>query len=348
VTPPVSADPSLSPRFSRRVAAPLTARRSASRPSTTRLRTHDGLDLHVHAEGPEDAALTVVLAHCWTSDHDSWRYQVRDLRHRFGDDLRVVTYDHRGHGASDETPEHAATIENLGRDLSDVIDAHAADGDLVLGGHSIGGMTLMALAEHRPELFAERVRGVLFVATSGGSLHEVTLGLPRIGEKVREQIPTMLAMRSRMVSRRRRRRAPFIEAMVARRFLFGDDMRLRDHALTVEGIINTPAASLCGFFDDIMRHDRVEGLSALADLPVHVMVGSKDRLTPTSHAELLAEKVPGARLTVAPGAGHMLPLERDALVTEALVDLVEQAQATDRRTPAPAGPPPSADRLAAR
>ncbi len=299
----------------------------SSRPSTTRFRTHDGLDLHVHVEGPERTDLTVVLAHCWTSDHDSWRYQVRDLRHRFGDSVRVLSYDHRGHGASDGTPRRSATIENLGRDLSGLIDAHAPTGDLVLAGHSIGGMTLMALAEHRPELYAERVRGVLFVSTSGGSLHEVTLGLPRVGERVREQIPVMLAMRSRMLSRRRRRRAPFIEAMVARRFLFGDDMRLRDHALAVEGIINTPAASMRGFFEDVMRHDRVEGLSALAGVPVHVLVGDSDLLTPRSHAELLAEKVPGARLTVAPGAGHMLPLERDALVSEALVELVEQAQA---------------------
>jgi pimeloyl-ACP methyl ester carboxylesterase len=125
-------------------------------------------------------------------------------------------------------------------------------------------------------------------------------------------------------------------------------MRLRDHALTVEGIINTPAASMCGFFEDVMRHDRVEGLSVLDGLPVHVMVGSKDRLTPPSHAELLAEKIPGARLTVAPGAGHMLPLERDALVTEALLELVEQAQATDRRAPDPTTPAPRAARLAAR
>jgi pimeloyl-ACP methyl ester carboxylesterase len=88
-----------------------------------------------------------------------------------------------------------------------------------------------------------------------------------------------------------------------------------------------------GFFEDVMRHDRVEGLSALADIPVHVMVGDQDKLTPPSHAELLAEKIPGARLTVAPGAGHMLPLERDVLVTEALVELVERALA-DPRVPA--------------
>ncbi len=298
------------------------------RPGGTRLRTHDGLELHVLVEGADDAGLTVVLAHCWTSDHDSWRYQVRDLRHRFGDRVRVVSYDHRGHGASDPTPREDATIENLGRDLSDLIDTHTPTGDLVLAGHSIGGMTVMALAEQRPDLFAERVRGVLFVATSGGSLHEVTLGLPPVGRLVRDQVPAALALRSMMLSRRRRRSAPVIEAEVARRFLFGEPMRLRDHALTVEGIINTPAASMRGFFEDVMRHDRLEGLAALGGVPVRVMVGDRDVLTPPSHAELLAEAIPGARLTVAPDAGHMLPLERDALVTEALVELVEQAQAT--------------------
>lgn len=296
-----------------------------SRPGATRTRTHDGLQLAVHVEGPADAEVSVVLAHCWTSDHDSWRYQVRDLRHRFGDRVRVVTYDHRGHGGSQHTPRHAATIDNLGRDLGRVVDTVTPTGDLVLAGHSIGGMALMALAEHRPELFAERVRGVLLVATSGGSLHEVALDVPGIGHLVRERVPAVLALRSRMLSRRRRRRAPWLEALVARRYLFGEDMRLRDHALAVEGIINTPAASLCGFFEDLMRHDRVEGLGALAGVPVHVLVGDRDRLTPRSHAELLAAKVPGARLTVAPGAGHMLPLERDALVTEALVALVEGA-----------------------
>lgn len=296
------------------------------------MRTHDGLRLHVRVDGPSDAAVTVVLAHCWTSDHDSWRYQVRELRARFGDEVQVVTYDHRGHGASDPTPRESATIHNLGRDLAGVVDRYAPRGVLVLAGHSIGGMALMALAEHRPALFEERVAGVVLVATSGGSLHEITLGLPRLGNRLRERIPAVLALRSRMLSRRQRRRVPVVEAMVARRYLFGRDMRLRDHALAVEGIINTPAASMCGFFEDLMRHDRLEGLAALAGVPVHVLVGSEDRLTPPSHARLLAERVPGAMLTVAPGAGHMLPLECDRLVTSVVVAMVEQAHATrDRR-----------------
>jgi pimeloyl-ACP methyl ester carboxylesterase len=292
------------------------------------MKTFDGLRLHVEVDGPADprghdaAGPTVVLAHCWTSDHDSWRYQVRDLRREYGDSLRIVSYDHRGHGASEETPEQAATIDNLARDLSDLIDTYAPRGDLVLAGHSIGGMTIMALAAARPDLFRERVRGVLFLATSGGGLDMVGLGRNRLGERVRSQIPRMLALRSRMLSRRRRRRAPVIESLVARRFLFGDDMRLRDHMLAVEGIINTPAASMCGFYEDLIRHDRLDGLSVLADLPVRVLVGSADRLTPPRHARRLADAIPGAALTVCPGAGHMLPLECDRQVTEALSALV--------------------------
>lgn len=294
--------------------------------ATATLRTHDGLDLHVRADGPRDAPVTVVLVHCWTSDHDSWRYQVRDLRSTYGHGIRIVTYDHRGHGQSHPAPKHAATIENLGRDLADVIEAHAPQGDLVLAGHSIGGMTIMELAALRPELFAERVRGLCFVATSGGGLRSVTLGLPDFGERVKDRIPHVLAFRARTLSRKQRLRAPTIESFVVRKLLFGDRMRLRDHMLTVEGLVNTPPASMTGFFEDLMRHERHEPLATtLSGIPTLVLVGDRDRLTPPDHARRLAEAIPGARLLVSPGAGHMLPLERDRHVSEMLTHLVDRA-----------------------
>ncbi|MBA3783820.1 MAG: alpha/beta hydrolase, partial [Nocardioides sp.] len=56
-----------------------------------------------------------------------------------------------------------------------------------------------------------------------------------------------------------------------------------------------------------------------------VLVGSEDLLTPLSHARRIAGSVRGARLVVAPGAGHMLPLERDRLVSDALIELVDAA-----------------------
>ena len=49
-----------------------------------------------------------------------------------------------------------------------MIDRTAPDGPLVLVGHSMGGMTIMAFAELFPELFGDRVVGTVLMATSGG------------------------------------------------------------------------------------------------------------------------------------------------------------------------------------
>jgi pimeloyl-ACP methyl ester carboxylesterase len=285
------------------------------------MRTFDGLELDVRTYGPEDVPVTVVLAHCWTLNQEGWHYQVRALQREFGHAIRIVTWDHRGHGRSQEAHRSSCTIDNLARDMSDVIDTYAPTGKLVLAGHSIGGMTVMALAAQRPELF-DRVVGTAFVATSSGQLNTVTLGLPEMGPLLRAQIPRMLALRSRTLTKKARRRAPIIERQVVHRFLFGHPMRLVDAALTVEGIINSSAATMVGFYQDCMHHDRAEGLKVLDGIPTQVLVGTRDVLTPPSHARSIAESVEGAVLTVVPDAGHMLPLERDELVSGVLIRLL--------------------------
>lgn len=285
------------------------------------MRTHDGLQLSVNTYGPEDAPLTVFLAHCWTLNQEDWHYQVRDLQREFGHRIRIVTWDHRGHGDSDPVPRADATIENLARDWADLIDHLAPTGPLVLAGHSIGGMTLMQLAHVRPDFF-ERVVGAAFVSTSSGELDTVTLGLPEAGKVLRGQIPRMLALRSRTLSRRARRRAPIVERLVMRRFVFGRPLRLADAALAVDGLISSPGHTVVGFYEDAMLHDRAHALEVLGGIPTHVLVGTRDVLTPPSHARRIADRVSGSVLTVVPDAGHMLPLERDELVSGVLIRLV--------------------------
>ena len=285
------------------------------------MQTHDGHHLSVTTYGPADAPLTVFLGHCWTLNQQDWHYQVRDLQREFGHGIRIITWDHRGHGDSTPVPRSAATIELLARDMGDLIDAHAATGPLVLAGHSIGGMTLMALADERPDVF-ERVVGVAFVSTSSGALDTVTLGLPEAGQLMRAQIPRMLALRSRTLSRRARRRAPIVERLVMRRFVFGRPLRLADAALAVEGLINSPGDTVVGFYEDCMTHERTHALKVLDGIPTHVLVGTRDVLTPPSHARRIADHVEGAVLTVVPDAGHMLPLERDQLVSGTLIRLI--------------------------
>src|SRR5512135_2304835 len=134
--------------------------------------TEDGVPLHVELDGDPRAAFTVVLVHGFTARLGEFDRQRAALRDR----ARLVLYDHRGHGRSGWGDVRHATIDQLGRDLSRVLDAVVPDGPVVLIGHSLGGMTVMALAEQRPELFGPRVVGVALLATSAGRLTEVGPG----------------------------------------------------------------------------------------------------------------------------------------------------------------------------
>ncbi|NEA42229.1 alpha/beta fold hydrolase, partial [Streptomyces sp. SID11385] len=125
-----------------------------------------------------EAPFTVVLSHGYCLNQDSWHHQRAALRGR----ARAVYWDQRGHGRSGWTPgAPPPAIDLLGGDLKAVIDAAAPTGPLVLLGHSMGGMTVMALAERYPDLVRERVVGIGLIGTSAGRLDEVAWGLPAPG-----------------------------------------------------------------------------------------------------------------------------------------------------------------------
>ncbi|HWU32845.1 MAG TPA: alpha/beta hydrolase [Marmoricola sp.] len=283
--------------------------------------TSTGIDLAVDVYGRESAPLTIALAHCWTADRHDWDNQVRDLLAEFGHDVRIIAWDHRGHGESTKISKGDCTVANLAKDMGELLDAYASSGKLLLAGHSIGGMTMCALAEERPDLIARTV-GAAFVSTSSGGMDTVTLGLPEMGQTIRAQIPRMLALRSRTLSNRARRRAPVVERLLVRNFVLGQPMHLADAAYVVEGVINSPAATVVGFYEDMMNnHERTAALKAFEGIPTRVLVGSRDVLTPIPHGRRIANAIPNAELLVAPEAGHMLPLERAELISATLIKL---------------------------
>lgn len=288
---------------------------------STTFTTSTGVDLVVDVYGRASAPLTIALAHCWTADRHDWDNQVRDLLAEFGHDVQIITWDHRGHGESTKVSKGDCTVANLAKDMGELLDAYAPQGKLLLAGHSIGGMTMCALAEERPDLIARTV-GAAFVSTSSGGMDTVTLGLPEMGQTIRAQIPRMLALRSRTLSNRARRRAPVVERLLVRNFVLGQPMHLADAAYVVEGVINSPAATVVGFYEDMMsNHERTAALKAFEGIPTRVLVGSRDVLTPIPHGRRIANAIPNAELLVAPEAGHMLPLERAELVSATLIKL---------------------------
>ncbi|HEX5118711.1 MAG TPA: alpha/beta hydrolase [Pseudonocardiaceae bacterium] len=277
--------------------------------------TSDGTALHVAETGA--GRVTVVLAHGWTLDHTSWHRVAAALT-----GVRVLRYDHRGHGGSAPARAGTASVAQAADDLAELIAARVPDGPVVLVGHSMGGMAAMALAERHPDLFAERIAAVGLVATSAGDLDQLTLGLPgwlgrRVGAMER-RINRRIARRSggALMSR------PGVAVPGLRWLLFGSGAARADVLATAAQVGRCHPRSMVEFRASLNEHARRAALAALRTVPVVVLAGGVDRLTPVAHARVIAEELPSAELVVFPGAGHMLPYERDTDVAAHVTRLV--------------------------
>lgn len=285
----------------------------------------DGVRLRVDAHGPADARVTVVLLHGWCLDRRTWHHQVAALR-AMSPRPRVITFDTRGHGRSGPTRLPSATLGQLGDDLAEVLRHYAGRGPVVLAGHSMGGMAIMEYAYRHPVDFAERVAGLLFVSTSAEGHTHTRYGLtPRLATVMRAGEMLGAGVLARSGPWRPHRAVLPALRPALRWLLFGDDCDGEALRITLRGVGRASLRSIGGFRSSIGTQQRLGTLAALGDVPAAVLVGDRDRLTPPPCAESIAGALPGARLTVCPGAGHMLPLERPAEVSAALVEIAERA-----------------------
>ena len=298
--------------------------------------TEDGVALHVEEVGPQAADLTVVFVHGYVQEMAVWHYQRQSLG--ADGDVRLVFYDQRSHGRSARGPAERSTIDQLGRDLGTVLDAVVPTGPVVLVGHSMGGMTVMALADARPELFGDRVVGVALVGTSAGKLASLTFGLPKAVLPVTRRVLPLLtrgmARRPRPFERGRRAGSD-LAFVVTRRGGFGSgDVSPAVVEFVATMAARTPVDVIAEFYDTFMSHDKLAALGVLCELDVLVLVGSDDLMTPVEHSRALADALPRGRLVVVEGAGHNVALERPEQVTDELRALVRRVRdrAADQRS----------------
>lgn len=289
------------------------------RPDRSRtVTTEDGIPLAVEEVGPADAPLTVLFVHGYTLTMGSWHYQRRGLADMRNPRLRMVFYDQRSHGRSGRAPGETATIEQLGRDLAAVLDDLAPTGPVVLVGHSMGGMSVLALADERPEWFGSRVVGVALLSTSTGRLAEVSLGLPAALARLRAPVlPLVLrGMRSRAaLVERSRRIGSDVAWLFTRRYSFGSpDVSPALVEYVGQLIAATPVEVIADFYPALHSHDKLAALGALGSVETLIVVGEKDLLTPVEHSREMAAALPEAELLVIDGAGHLAMMERPTVV----------------------------------
>ncbi|MCW2766794.1 MAG: alpha/beta hydrolase [Nocardioides sp.] len=292
-----------------------------SRPTT--VVADDGVPLHVEVDEAE-SPVTVVFAHGYALNLDCWHFQRALLRGR----VRTVFYDQRSHGRSGRSAPGHATIDQLGTDLLQILDDVVPDGPVVLVGHSMGGMAIVALAEQHPELFGDRVVGVGLVSTTAGGLDPSRVLLPmlpaRIGGGLTHRTVWTLALGHRAVDGLRR--VGRSVAMVATDlFAFGDEVPPAYVDFVDDMLSSTPFEVVAEFFPSFRGLDKFHAVEVLSRVPTTIICGTADRLTSIGHSRKLHERIAGSRLVEYERAGHMVLLERHDQVNAELEALLGSA-----------------------
>ncbi len=297
----------------------------------------DGVNLHVEVDdvpprqrapkrrwGTEVPDVTVVFVHGFCLNLDCWHFQ----RAAYRGLVRTVYYDQRSHGRSGRSDRSHATIDQLGRDLKQVIDHVAPDGPVVLVGHSMGGMSIVALAEQFPELVGDRVIGVGLVSTTAGGLDPSRILLPmlptRLTGRLTNRAVSTLHRRHRTVDAARRAGA-VIARVATDRFAFGDAVPPGYLEFVDEMLSATPFEVVADFFPSFGDLDKFDHVERLGAVPTSIVCGTADRLTSIGHSRKLHARIAGSRLLECENAGHMVILERHDQVNAELDQLITAA-----------------------
>lgn len=264
----------------------------------------DGAKIHAVERG---SGLPVVLAHGVTNDHRTWFHQLEDLPSR---GIRAVAFDQRGHGRS-SVGDAGFGVGPLAEDLRAILEELDLR-NAVLVGHSMGGMGVQALACHFPEVVEERVAGLVLVGTSSHALR-FWRSIDRIPERFlhgseawfdRLMLHDDLGYLTTRLGLGRRPHSSHVE--LVRRMVLECPLDTRGRATRA-----------------LMGYD-VRGLLGDVAVPVLVVCGTRDVLTPVAASRRIVEALPTAELRLLRGSGHMPMLEAADQVTDLIAEFAHE------------------------
>lgn len=315
---------------------------------TRTVTTDEGLSLHVEVVDPVDGIAvepspglidapqrsdpTVVFAHGFCLDMGVFHFQRKELTRR--GEWRAVYYDQPGHGRSGRLTDGEYQLPALAEALHQVLVETTTDEPVVLVGHSMGGMTIMALAERYPEMFAQRVAGVVLIATSAGEVIGSGAALPELIKFGKPLLPLVngatritgtVLDRARLASRQ-------LARLLTQRYGFGGSEPSRALVCYVEQMNSgTSTETVARYLRTLYTHARYPVLESLRNTPVLLICGDRDAVTPVAHSERIKSYLPDAELVVVPDSGHMVLLEHHEVVTGALLDFLEKLEFQEKQ-----------------
>lgn len=265
----------------------------------------DGADLYVEEAGPMSSKGAIFI-HGSALRTDVWHYQLPGVGHH-----RLVFFDLRGHGRSQPKGELDFTIENLSRDIEAVIEDSELE-EVVLIGHSIGGMIALQLAGSRLDWLGSRIKGLVLLNTTYRPAYDTSIGgavVSKVERVIRHPIDALGGYHN-SIERLRKIVRPTDSVFLAVAFAaFGPRASAKQIDFTHDMTSDTPADVLFDLIKSYRDYDVTDKLAGLT-VPALVVTGTHDRLTVPKASEYLAEHLPKAELRVFEDCGHMTMLER--------------------------------------
>lgn len=243
----------------------------------------------------------VVLVAGFGLSHEVWDPTVRAL---LDAGQRAVCVDLRGTGGSDK-PAGGYDMERLSLDVEDVLDVLDLR-DVALVGWSFGGQVALRLAARSPE----RLARLALVGSNGvraSRSEQFPFGPP--GDKV-EAALVRAEIERRIATRRK---------TVASGFLREPDPELLDWLVRCQLRMPSWAAVAC--YRTYLHTDLVAELDRI-ELPVLLLTGEQDPVTPAEGAPWVAERLADARVVAIPDCGHYPMFEARERFDDALLGFV--------------------------
>ncbi|WP_243632961.1 alpha/beta fold hydrolase [Mycobacterium uberis] len=286
--------------------------------------TPDGVALAVREAGTMDAPVTMVFVHGFCLRMGAFHFQRKRLSERWGPCVRMVFYDHRGHGQSDEATSETYTLTQLGKDLQTVLQTVAPHGVIVLVGHSMGGMTVLSHARQFPEQYGSRIVGVALISAAAEGVTRSPLG--EIRKNPALEVVRLTARLVPKLMHRGRAASQSLLGPILRAASYSD-LRVSQNlqAFSQRMITDTPITTVVGFLRALELYDETAGLWALLKIPTLIVCGDHDLLTPDECSRKMAALLPLSELIIVTGASHLALLDKPEAINDGLVRLVNRA-----------------------
>jgi 3-oxoadipate enol-lactonase len=262
------------------------------------MRCDDGcrITFNLHQDG--GSAPRVALVHSLAMDRTFWAPVVERLAGK----ASILTYDCRGHGASDKT-EGPYTTELFARDLAQLMD-HVGWPSAVVAGASMGGSVSLAFAAN----FPARTKGLGLIDTTAWYGADAPAQWAKRADKaIAEGLQGL------------------VEFQTTR--WFGETFRAQ-HPEVVQHCVDVFLANEIGAYAETCRmlgaHNVTSALAGIS-CPTRVIVGEDDYATPVAMAQTLHANIKGSKLIVIEKARHLTPLEVPDRIASELDTLLKDA-----------------------